>query len=150
MGFNTIVTMATAPVKQGTPSWNSRTRASGPSVPIFPSKQPCLYSLSLSVSVNHQVVFVEEKSPTLSDLTLSLRRLLPVLSQLKVKGCKSVAGFYDLVFLCTPRRPSHTGPGGIFALYVFRVLRFCCNSQSRRLAGPRLSFHEQIDSVSIL
>lgn len=74
---------------------------------------------------------------------LSLTRLLPELSQLKAKGCKSVTGFYDWPFLCTARGSSHAEPQGIFALYVFCVLRLCRNAQrgQRGWTGAFNSMH---------
>ncbi len=108
-------------VKQGTLSQDSTTRASPPLVPILPSKPPALHSLPclwkqgwISKSPG---CFGGGEEPDII-WPLSLTQLLPALSQLKVKGCKSVAGFYNLVFLGTARSVPHRGPWDVWCAWI--------------------------------
>lgn len=85
---------------------HNRTRVSPPSVPIIPSEPPLLYSLHSLWKQGRA-----SKSPGCFDggeepniiWPLSHTQLLPVLSQLKVKGCKSVSGFYDSTMISISR-----------------------------------------------
>ena len=114
--------MATISVKQGTLSDNSGTRVSPTSVLILTSIPPFLYSLH-----SLQKQGWASKSPGCFDggeelhiiWALSHTQLLPKLSQLKVKGYKSVTEFFDLVFLTAAWGAPQTGPWSIFNFYHF-------------------------------
>lgn len=124
--------MTTTRVKQRTLTRDSRTTHSPPSVPLFLSEptssilSPALWRQAC-ISKSPGCFGGGEEPGIIRPLSLSL--LLPVLSQLKVKGSKSATGFKDVVFLCTGWRASRTqgyeaGPQGFFAF--FYVLRLCC------------------------
>lgn len=105
---NTAVTVSVTPRVSTQQQWLwQRPQSDGelrpttrPSVPVVPFEAPPLYSLRRLWEhagwVNHQVVVTGEKETDII-WPLSLTWLFPAVSQLKVKGCKSVTRFYDLV-----------------------------------------------------
>lgn len=128
---NTAVTVSVTPRVSTQQQWlwqhsqcNRELRpTTRPSVPVVPFEGPPLYShrrlWEQAGWVNHQVVVTGEKETDII-WPLPLTWLFPAVSQLKVKGCKSVTRFYDLVLSqCSSLSATHRGLRclGFFLIY---------------------------------